>query len=180
MTERHKVFVSYHHDNDQEYREQFERLFADTYDIIVSKSVQIGEIDPNLPAERIRQIIRDKYLRDTTVTVVLVGTETWKRKHVDWEIGASIRETKYNPRSGLLGLLLPSHPDYGHSKHNKCIIPPRLYDNIKCGFAELYDWNTNPDTVKKWIHEAFKRRNQINPDNSYPSYKNNRSGERWC
>lgn len=180
MTERHKVFVSYHHANDQIWREKFERLFADIYDIIVSKSVQIGDIDPNLPADRIRQIIRDEYLRDTTVTVVLVGTETWKRKHVDWEIGASIRDTRYNPRSGLLGLFLPSHPDYGHDKYNKCIISPRLYDNAKCGFAKLYDWNANPYTVKKWIHEAFINRNRINPDNSYPSYKNNHSGGGWC
>lgn len=180
MTERHKVFVSYHHENDQGYREQFERLFADVHDIIVSKSVQIGEIDPNLPAERIRQIIRDEYLRETTVTVVLIGTETWKRKHVDWEIAASIRDTKYNPRSGLLGIFLPTHADYGRDKYNKCIIPPRLYDNVNCGFAKVYDWNNEPYTTQKWIHEAFLRRNTVNPDNSYPSFKNNRTGDGWC
>jgi hypothetical protein len=43
---RHKVFVSYHHANDQVYRERFERLFVHTRDIMVSKSVQIGGIDP--------------------------------------------------------------------------------------------------------------------------------------
>ena len=185
MNERHKVFVSYRHENDQAYREKFERLFADIYDIIVSKSVQIGDIDPNLPAERVRQIIRDEYLRDTTVTVVLVGAETWKRKHVDWEIGASIRHTQYNPRSGLLGIFLPTYPlKYDQEKKSwifdQCTIPPRLYYNWKCGYASLYKWSDDASEVQKWIHEAFKRRNQINPDNSYPSYKNNRSGERGC
>jgi len=183
MTERHKVFVSYHHANDQLYRERFEKLFADVHDIIVSRSVQIGDIDPNLPAERIRQIIRDEYLRDTTVTVVLVGPETWKRKHVDWEIGASIRDTKCNPRSGLLGILLPTyHRYYGieYRKYDPCTIPPRLYYNAKCGYVKLYDWSDNPREVQQWIHEAFKRRKEVLPDNSYPPYKKNRSGERWC
>ena len=51
---------------------------------MVSKSVQIGDIDSNLPTERIRQKIRDEYLRDSTVTIVLIGSETWKRKHIDY------------------------------------------------------------------------------------------------
>lgn len=176
---RHKVFVSYHHANDQYYREHFEGLFSGIYDIMVSKSVQIGDINPNIQTETIRQKVRDEYLRDSTVTVVLIGTETWKRKHVDWEIGASIRSTQYNPRSGLLGIYLPTHPDYSRDKYNRYICPPRLHFNVECNFAKLYDWNTNPNTVQSWIHEAFERRNKINPDNFFPSFVNNRSGERW-
>jgi len=178
---RHKVFVSYHHANDQLYRDYFERLFSDTYDIMVSKSVQIGDINTYLATDTIRQKIRDEYLRDSTVTVVLIGSETWKRKHVDWEIAASIRNTQYNPRSGLIGILLPTYPKplesnldyYFHS------IPPRLHDNQQCGFANIYNWNNDPKIVHDWIHDAFKRRNQITPDNSYPNFVNNRSGERW-
>lgn len=179
---RHKVFVSYHHTNDQYYREHFEGLFSDIYDIMVSKSVQIGDINPNLQTDTIRQKIRDEYLRDSTVTVVLVGAETWKRKHVDWEIGASIRSTQFNPRSGLLGILLPSYHNYydiQHGKYNKYTIPPRLSDNIDCGFSKIYEWSNNPTEVQSWIHDAFQRRNSVNPDNSYPSFVNNRSGERW-
>lgn len=104
VTKKHNVFVSYHHDNDQYYRNEFEKLFVNHYDIMVSKSVQIGDIDSNLNTETIRQKIRDEYLRDSTVTVVLIGTQTWQRKHVDWEIASSIRDTKLNPRSGLLGI----------------------------------------------------------------------------
>lgn len=179
MNARHKVFVSYHHDNDQNYRNLFEGLFSDIHDIMVSKSVQIGDLDPNLKTDTLRQKIRDEYLRDSTVTVVLIGVETWKRKHVDWEIGASMRKTQYKPRSGLIGIFLPTHPDYDRDKYNPYIIPPRLYYNGKCGFAKLYDWNNNPNVVQSWIHEAFERRNKINPDNSFPSFVNNRSGERW-
>lgn len=31
MTQRHKVFVSYHHANDQYYRDEFEQLFTNIY-----------------------------------------------------------------------------------------------------------------------------------------------------
>lgn len=172
---RHKVFVSYHHANDQVYRDQFERLFTKTNDILVSQSVQIGDIDLYLSTERIRQRIRDEYLRNSSVTVVLLGAETWKRKHVDWEIAASIRETKFNSRSGLMGIFLPSHPDFGNSKYSHLNCPPRLVDNVKCGFTKLYDWNDNPVIVQQWIHDAYDRRKVIIPDNSHPSYAKNRS-----
>lgn len=179
MQPRHKVFVSYHHFNDQVYWDAFERLFADGRDILVSKSVQIGDIDPNLKVETIRHKIRDEYLRDSTVTVVLIGSQTWQRKHVDWEIGSSIRDTQFNPRSGLLGILLPTYSFPSPNKYDPYKIPPRLHYNIECGFAKIYLWNTNPVTVSNWIHEAFQRRNSVQPVNSYPSFVNNRSGARW-
>ena len=180
MSNRHKVFVSYHHTNDLKYRESFEKRFANTYDIMVSKSVEIGDIDPDTNEDDVRRIIREEYLQDSTVTVVLIGAETWKRKHVDWEIGASLRHTKANPRSGLIGIFLPTHPDFGKDKYNPCLIPPRLYFNVKCGFAKLYDWSNSPNKVQSWIHEAFRRRNEIDPDNSHPSFKRNYSGKGWC
>jgi hypothetical protein len=178
-TTKHKVFVSYHHANDQKYRDQFERLFCDKHGIIIAKSVQMGDIDPNLKTETIRQKIRDEYLRDSTVTVVLVGAETWKRKHVDWEIGSSIRHTAYNSRSGLIGILLPTYPSFSNSKYNPYTIPPRLHYNIECGFASMHSWNTNPDVVQRWIHQAFLRRDTVNPDNSCGIFANNRAGEQW-
>ena len=138
MIQRHKVFISYHHANDQVYRDKFERLFVNTYDIMVSRSVQIGDIDTNLKTETIRQKIRDEYLSDSTVTVVLIGSETWKRKHVDWEISSSIRSTQLSSRSGLLGIILPTYPRVDRTKYNPHTIPPRLHDNIKCNFASIH------------------------------------------
>lgn len=176
---RHNVFVSYHHANDQWYRDQFEGLFSGYYDIMVSKSVQIGDIGSNLRTETIRQKIRDEYLRNSTVTVVLVGSQTWQRKHVDWEIGSSIRHTSYNYRSGLIGIILPTYPRNNSTEYFPNTIPPRLYDNVKNGYAKLYNWSDNPSEVQGWIHEAFKDRKLQIPDNSYPNFVNNHSGSRW-
>ena len=179
VNDRHRVFVSYYHSEDQRYRELFEDMFSDYYDIMVSNSVQLGDIDPNLKTETIRQIIREKYLGDSTVTVVLVGAHTWQRKFVDWEIGSSIRETQNSTRSGLLGILLPTYPGYVTNTYNPHTIPPRLHKNIVCDFATIHRWSDNPDQVQSWIHEAFLRRDKVTTDNSYPSFKQNRSGERW-
>ena len=177
MTKRHKVFVCYHHENDQQYRERFERICTDS---IVSWSVDPGDIKPNLDDETIRQIIRDRHLRDSTVTVVLIGSSTWQRKHVDWEIGSSIRETRLNPRSGLLGILLPTYPRSKPGKYNPCTVPPRLYDNIKCGYAEIYNWSDSSSSIQDWIHKAFLDRDNKQPNNKRASFKRNHSGSSWC
>lgn len=176
---RHKVFVSYHHARDQAYRDRFEWSFADGYDIMVSKSVQIGDIPPHLTTETVRQKIRDEYLRDSTVTVVLIGAETWQRKHVDWEIASSIRDTNFNSRSGLLGILLPSYQKPAPGKYQPSTIPPRLYDNVECGFASIYDWSESPTEVSRWIHDAFLQRDKIIPKNSFPTFAHNRTGFEW-
>lgn len=176
----HKVFVSYHHANDQAYRDVFERMFTLLSGVFISKSVQIGEISPLLATDTVRAKIRDEYLRDSTVTVVLIGADTWKRKHVDWEIASSIRNTKLSSRSGLLGIILPTHPSFYTPGYDSGIVPPRLVDNQKCGFANIYNWTTNAADVSNWIQLAFDRRFTVEPDNSYPHFVNNKFGERWC
>lgn len=181
MSARHRVFVSYYHNDDQHYKELFESRFSNIYDIYVSESVKMGDIDDTkLSTERIRQKIRDEHLRDSTVTIVLIGAHTWQRKFVDWEIGASIRQTKSNPRSGLLGILLPTYSKPPGKAYDPYTIPPRLYDNIQCKFATIHNWSNDPSTVQAWIHEAFKRRNEDPPPhNSRPAFGKNRSKERW-
>ncbi len=180
MNNRHNIFISYHHANDGYDKNEFERLFSGTYDILETKAVNDGDIDPNLKTETIRQKIRDNFISSASVTVVLIGSETWKRKHIDWEIASSISKTELNPCTGLLGILLPTYPRNGTPKYDPCTIPPRLHDNIECGFAEIHNWSTDSNDVQSWIHEAFNRRKQINPDNSRDMFGQNRSGDGWC
>lgn len=179
MSNRHRVFVSYHHVLDESYKKIFERRFGNAFDAILPGSVNDGDIDPNSPTETIRQKIRDEYLRDTSVTVVLIGAQTWQRKHVDWEIGSSIRDTKANPRSGLLGILLPTYPRADTAKYNPRTIPPRLYDNLQCGFASIHNWSEDAATVQGWIHEAYLRKGRVLPSNGRESFARNRTGNEW-
>ncbi len=104
---KHKIFISYHHDNDQAYEKALLES-NELYDIFIDASVDTGDIDDNLDDETIRQKIRDEYLKDSTVTIVLVGLQTKYRKHVDWEIYSSMYNGKVNKQSGILVINLPS------------------------------------------------------------------------
>ena len=175
-TRRHKVFVSFH-SKDKRRRSKFVNML-DGY--IVDRSVRDGDIDKGLKAAEIRRQIRDYFIADATVTVVLVGRCTWQRRYVDWEIGASLTDTRHNARCGLLGILLPSHPNYGKDNYNSRLIPPRLARNLggDSPFADLYDWTGDEAKLAEWIDRAFLRRNKDPPpDNSYRHFAKNRKTE---
>ena len=84
-------------------------------DLFIDGSVDTGDISDDLKAETIRQKIRDGYLRDTSVTILLCGEETRHRKHIDWELASSMINGEVNKRSGILVITLPSI-----SGHNWC------------------------------------------------------------
>ena len=113
----HKVFVSFHHKNDQYYKDYLVD-WAEENEVFIDGSVETGDISDDLTDEEIRIMIRDDYLKDTTVTILLVGTETKYRKHIDWEIYSSMYDGKKNKKSGILVILLPSvKSDYCTAAH---------------------------------------------------------------
>lgn len=180
-TKRHKVFISYYHQDDQEWKNRFLQMMGDR---IVDKSVDIGDIiDAGSPVPDTLRQIREDHISEATVTVVLIGPCTWQRKYVDWEIGATLRDTDMNPRCGLLGILLPCHPDHRKTGYNPHLIPPRLADNLAGAdpFASIHKWpgrgqRQRADVVQDWIHQAFKRRKrQPDPDISRLPFGRNRS-----
>ena len=173
---KHMVFISFH-EQDLKYKEMFVRMMGKR---IVDRSVDTGSIDDTgLKTQTVRQKIRDEYIRDATVTIVLIGPRTWQRKHVDWEIGSSIRRTKRNPRCGLLGIVLPSHSNHGKKELDPHFIPPRLADNWAGddSYALIYDWPRPwaPAMVAEWIHRAYVRRGGASPNNSRGSFARNRT-----
>ena len=178
MVKRHNVFTSYYHDQDQRCKDRLVQMMGDN---IVDKSVDLGDIiDNNLPTEAVLQRIREDYIAQVSEMVVLIGPCTWQRKYVDWEIGASLRGTQTNPRCGLLGILLPNHPDCGNQTYTPRLIPPRLADNyIGCDpFAAIYDWLDDANEVRSWIHRAFlRRKKQPAPDISKHTFGRNWSGD---
>jgi hypothetical protein len=65
----HRVFISYHHANDQHYKESLLSL-NEQYKIFIDGSVETGDISDDLDDQTIREKIRDEYLRDTSVTIL--------------------------------------------------------------------------------------------------------------
>jgi hypothetical protein len=154
MTKR-KTFVSYYHKDDQSFREKFEKLFGD---LVVSKSVDTNDIDSDNCDEYIKQLIQNDYLSDTTVLVVLVGPKTKCRKHVDWEISGALNLKVGENYAGLLGILLPSHPDYAKGEYFYKNLPERFALNAKSDYAVVINWTEDRAEMQKWIEEAFSRR----------------------
>ena len=175
----HKVFIS-HHDEDRDYKKRFIQMMGD---LVSDVSVVEGDIDgAGQATETIRREIRDGHIRRASVTIVLIGPCTWQRMHVDAEIHASIRQTAYNRRCGLLGIFLPDHPDCGAETYEERLIPARLADNADGDdpYAVLYDWPTKKpgrrETVYEWIDLAFQRRTGRPPNNGRRLLEGNLSG----
>ena len=152
---RHEVFLSYCHRDDQYYRNRFEELFGRLF---FNKSVAPEDIDTGISAEYIRHLIQEGYITDRSVLVVLVGERTWGRRHVDWEISAGLDPRIGEHTAGLLGIRLPTQTDYDKSQHRMDIVPPRLLDNLKTGYAKFYDWTESESSLESWVEDAFHAR----------------------
>lgn len=167
-----KVFISHHH-ADATAVKKFVDEFAEEEGVFIPKIVG-DDYDTTINSdepEYIMRRIRENYLTDSTVTIVLIGNETYKRKYVDWEIASTLRDDANNKRSGLIGIFLP----YKNQKNT--IVPERLQDNVYSGYAKLYEYPEYPySQLKKWIEEAYEQRdNGARVVNSRPLYSCNRS-----
>ena len=67
----HKVFISYYHKKDQYYKNKLVEL-GEQNSIFIDASVDTGDISDDLSDERIREIIRDEYLRSRLKTPVSI------------------------------------------------------------------------------------------------------------
>lgn len=150
---RHKVFVSYHAADAVEVVD-----FVEKYDdVFIARAIGMEEdgsdIIDSTNVDYIRRTIREKYLKDSTVTLVLVGACTWARKFVDWEIYSSLRS---NPSpNGLLAVQLPS-------TSTSAIAPGRLELNRpklgKEGYADYYVAPTSAAVLRSLIQSVFDAR----------------------
>lgn len=180
---KHRVFVSYHHKNDQAYKGYLIN-WAEENNIFVDWSVDTGDISDDLSDEQIREKIRDEYLRDCRVTILLVGTETKYRKHVDWELYSSMHNSQLNKKSGIIVILLPSaksefftvgddneksaiYPTvtdwttintYAEFEHRYPYMPERILDNLvnpNCNIAVINWKDLTVDGLKLMIDNAY-------------------------
>ncbi len=162
---KRKVFISYHHERDQIWANTFKRLFSSYYKIFYDNSLD-DEIESSDP-EYVNRAIREDYIKGSSITIVLCGKETWKRRYVDWEIRSTLHY-----KHALLGIALPTAR---RTADNKVIVPTRLHLNVKSGYAHFINWTTNPKSVKNAIDIAIlKSKNTHLIDNSLPKMIRNK------
>jgi hypothetical protein len=156
---KHKVFISYHHD-DQEEVEKFIKTFDQEHDIFISRALGVGmeeDIINSNNTQYVMQRIRDLYLKDSTVTIVMIGKCTWARRYVDWEIQSSLMQGESHIPNGLLGIKLLSYSRNGY--------PDRLNKNL-CSrdkkendcYARVINYPKDKDTLTYWIEDTFLAR----------------------
>lgn len=145
----HKVFISYHHANDQWYKNALVD-FGKDHSIFVDRSVDTGDIPEEWTDQQIRREIRDRHLRDSTVTIVLVGSETRRRKHIDWEIHSSMYDGSVNTRSGIVVINLPGTSDYFSAPYGD--------EEKKLVYPEIRSWTS----INEW--SEYKLRYPYMPD----------------
>lgn len=198
---KRKVFISYHHENDQGYKDSLLK-FNEDHKIFIDASVDTGEIDDSLSDEAVRRKIRDEYLAESTVTILLVGTETKFRKHIDWELYSSMFDGSVNKKSGILVIMLPSvnngnfqaaHPGEKEKVHPECqswisigsrteyeqrhpYMPDRIIDNLASGAKiSVVPWGEKltKENLAFLIEAAFQGRDNCEYDLSRPMRRAN-------
>lgn len=93
--------------------------------------------------------IRQRYMRQTNVTIVLLGTGTHKRKYVDWEIKGTLDPGVRASPNGLLGISLQTTTP---------TLPDRLELNVDSGFASVYLPPMSSNELGMWIDAAYQSR----------------------
>jgi hypothetical protein len=143
-TPKRRVFISYHHGNDQLYYDHLSHVFSNTLDIFCDNS--LDRIIQSNNTDYIRWSISQNHIYGSSCTIVLCGSETYKRKYVDWEIKATLEKNH-----GLIGICLPTLPIINNGSQK----PERLQDNIDTGYAKWIHWNgLTADLLKSTIEAA--------------------------
>lgn len=152
---RHKCFVSYHAADMPE----VEAFITDFGSEFIPRSVGVTVEDDFVDSDDedyIKRRIREKYLTDSSVTILLLGKCTWARKFVDWEISSSLRNDVNNKRNGLLVYPLPS-------MNNRATLPIRVKDNWQQGdasgsYARFLSYPQSKSALRANISAAFDDR----------------------
>lgn len=160
---RRKCFVSYHHADEGEVQ-AFIQHFDHDGDLFICRGLGAsmpGGIFASVDPTYIMGRIRKDFLRDSTITLVMIGNCTWSRKYCDWEIQASLRSGDKMTPNGLLGIRLPSF------RSNK--IPDRLALNTYSSnslailgrteaYARVIDYPQTDAVLWNAIEDAFRAR----------------------
>jgi hypothetical protein len=153
---RRKVFISYFRADRAEV-ESFVEQWSDKHKVFIPRIVgAFGRgIINSTDAEYVIGRIRTEHIADATVTMVLVGSCTHSRRHVDWEIQATLRRGENTLPNGLLGIVLPS-------QGKAALLPPRLEMNWvpenAGGYARYYVAPQFPEALRSLIEDAFQAR----------------------
>ena len=151
--QRRKVFIS-HYGADRIEVDAFIRNFSHVFiPKVLGANSNDGFIN-SADTDYVMQRIRELYLQDSTVTIVLIGACSHSRRYIDWEIKSSLKQGGQTP-NGLIGIVLPS-------RKNMAVLPERLKANwnkshLDC-YARYWPYPESSDILSIWIEDAHLAR----------------------
>lgn len=157
---KRRVFISYHHANEQSVVDEFSKKFSEDYEVFTDKSVDRAADSDD--TDYLARVCREA-IDGTSVTIVMIGRKTGLRKFVDWELHYTL-----DKKHGLVAISRPGLEDSAAS------LPDRLRDNLKSGtgYAKWYGYPSTASGLKQMIDEAYNAdTSKIN--NSRPKRKRN-------
>lgn len=153
FTPRRKVFISHYKDD----REEVDNFITQFKHLFIPKVLGANDNDDfinSTDTDYVMRRIRELYLGDSTITLVLLGSCTHSRRYVDWEIKSSLRQGAYAP-NGLMGIVLPS-------QNNRCHLPLRFQDNWSQGhencYARFWSYPQSDQQLVACIEDAYNAR----------------------
>lgn len=149
-----KVFISYHR-GDTKYKKQLENLL-DEIDIKYY-SVPSNYFFNGMNHDHIAQVLRDK-IKMCSVTICIIGKETYSRPHVDHELYNTLKGGICN-RRGLVGIMLENRGD-NVNNIDYSTFPNRIQDNFtdSIPYVELTQWASIKMKLKEVIENAQNNR----------------------
>lgn len=158
---KRKVFIS-HYRGDRNEVDEFIDVFANRLGIFTPYVLGANDnddfIDSSNP-EYVMRRIRELYLKDSTVTIVLNGSCTHSRRYVDWEVKSSLRQSDNYIPNGLIAIVLIS-------QNNAAYLPPRVElnwnkENYNC-YARYKAYPTSGELLGEYIDDAYWARSNRN------------------
>jgi hypothetical protein len=161
----HKCFISYNA-ADKDAVDKFCEKFSGSF---IRRGLKMeDDIIDSTNTDYVMQRIRSLYLKDSTVTIVLIGKCTWARRFVDWEVQASLRNPADGYPNGVVAIQLWD---------SYTTLPNRVNLNVDSGYSKFYKHPASSAALEKLIDEAFDARSdkQNLIENPRDRFTNNRS-----
>jgi len=147
-----RVFFSFHYKRDAWRANQVRNSWVTKPDRKVAGYWDAAEWEKvNRKGEKAIKDWIDEQLKGTSVTVVLIGAETSKRKYVQYEIDQSL-----NKGNGIIGIYIHNIKNQKKETDTKGVNP---FTKLGHKHIKTYNWVNNKgyENIGDWIESAYEK-----------------------
>ena len=141
-----KLFLSCHAPEADTYLAAFELSFGHLF---APRPARTGDLESTSADAYIETMRRLHLVDSSTIVAVMVSRSSRGSRRIDWEIAAALGSDGTDGPAALFAVMLPDVPRRPPRAEDRSAapffeyetMPPRLADNVKSGYARIYDWS---------------------------------------